>query len=113
MNGFFSCTCMLLRSIACPANGWKRHSSQRQSCLLHAIAEYPPFSYKDPKTGEWTGFDIELFRKVATAGQFEFEITQLRLPAENETYNTILYNEGREFDMMVSWYVFSTNNALG
>eukprot|EP00200_Dunaliella_tertiolecta_P002130 CAMPEP_0202345896 /NCGR_PEP_ID=MMETSP1126-20121109/4928_1 /ASSEMBLY_ACC=CAM_ASM_000457 /TAXON_ID=3047 /ORGANISM="Dunaliella tertiolecta, Strain CCMP1320" /LENGTH=469 /DNA_ID=CAMNT_0048937245 /DNA_START=125 /DNA_END=1531 /DNA_ORIENTATION=+ len=79
-------------------------SALRGQKLNVAALEYPPFSYKDPKTGEWTGFDIELFRKVATAGQFEFEITQLRLPAENETYNTILYNEGREFDMMVSWF---------
>eukprot|EP00983_Pelagomonas_calceolata_P081280 1155506-Pelagomonas_calceolata.AAC.8 len=51
---------------------------------------------------------------VARQGEFEFNITQLRLPSEvrhrgssgvpeNETYNKILYNEGREYDMLVSW----------
>jgi len=68
-----------------------------------AAFEYPPFSFINPKTGEWTGFDIELFKMVARQGEFEFNITQLRLPSENETYNKILYNEGREYDMLVSW----------
>jgi len=77
----------------------------KHSCT-RLVSEYPPFSFINPKTGEWTGFDIELFKMVARQGEFEFNITQLRLPSENETYNKILYNEGREYDMLVSWYVF-------
>ncbi|KAF5838565.1 hypothetical protein DUNSADRAFT_2626 [Dunaliella salina] len=75
----------------------------RGQMLNVAAFEYPPFAYIQPETGEWAGFDIELFKMVAEQADFKFNITMLRQPAENETYNTILYIEGREFDMLVSW----------
>uniref|UniRef100_A0A7S3QNZ4 Ionotropic glutamate receptor C-terminal domain-containing protein n=1 Tax=Dunaliella tertiolecta TaxID=3047 RepID=A0A7S3QNZ4_DUNTE len=65
---------------------------------------YPPFSIYNEETGQWSGFDIELFAEVARRGNFEYEIVKIGNPPEGETYDYILYGVGREMDMMCSWW---------
>mmetsp|Transcript_2040 Transcript_2040/g.4626 ORF Transcript_2040/g.4626 Transcript_2040/m.4626 type:complete len:887 (-) Transcript_2040:125-2785(-) len=65
---------------------------------------YPPFSVLDESTGEWSGFDIEVFREVAKRGKFDVEFIRLNSPAENETWDDVLFTQGREMDIMCTWW---------
>lgn len=38
-------------------------------------APYEPFEFEDPDTGEFTGFDMELLREIATRLNMEMEVT--------------------------------------
>ncbi|KAF5843582.1 hypothetical protein DUNSADRAFT_12843 [Dunaliella salina] len=72
--------------------------------IVCGAVNYPPFSVQDEETGEWSGFDIELFAKVARRGQFEYEIIRMEDPPAGLTYDYILFGKGREMDLMCSWW---------
>lgn len=63
---------------------------------------YPPFSVL--KDGEWSGYDIDLFRAVAEMGGFDVVITTLPDPQANETYDDILYGPGRNYDVLCTYW---------
>ncbi|KAF5832688.1 hypothetical protein DUNSADRAFT_11369 [Dunaliella salina] len=65
---------------------------------------YPPFSVLNESTGEWSGYDIEVFREVARRGKFNVEFIRLDSPAQNETWDDVLFTQGREMDIMCTWW---------
>ncbi|KAF5843579.1 hypothetical protein DUNSADRAFT_12841 [Dunaliella salina] len=65
---------------------------------------YPPFSAYDESTGAWSGYDIELFNEVAKRGNFEYEIVVMESPPAGESYDTILFDQGRDMDILCTWW---------
>lgn len=67
------------------------------------INYYPPLEFKDPQTGELTGFDIELFKAVAkkigaTANFVEFSFADLASFAPLKTGRVDIYASGTMTD---------------
>lgn len=67
-------------------------------------SEWPPFSVFNKTTGLWSGYDIEVFREVARRGRFDVDFVQLDPPSENESWDDVLFTQGRHMDIMCTWW---------
>ncbi|KAF5832687.1 hypothetical protein DUNSADRAFT_11368 [Dunaliella salina] len=106
---------LLARASASVVRDWcpTKEAFQRSGNALMALegktikagaSIYPPFSVLNESTGEWSGFDIEVFLEVARRGRFDVEFTRLDSPGQNETWDDVLFTQGREMDIMCTWW---------
>lgn len=74
----FGSLVILVLVVAITSSGCISNSSKEKVLVVGTSADFPPFEYKDPQTGEITGFDIDLIKMVAKkAGYDRVEIKDM------------------------------------
>ncbi|WP_048810949.1 basic amino acid ABC transporter substrate-binding protein [Thermococcus gammatolerans] len=69
---------VLMLAAAVASSGCISGGSKEKVLVVGTSADFPPFEYKDPQTGNITGFDIELIKMVAKkAGYDKVEIKDM------------------------------------
>ena len=74
--------------------------------------QWAPYAIKDPISGNWSGFDVDLFNAVADILGFTFEIGEVPM-LPDETYTELLLRTVTETDMWLSWWMRTDERMQG
>jgi len=86
----------------------------RDKHLQVGMLNYPPYALKDStKTGndQWSGFDVDLLKKIATAAGFTYTLHEIVLDsAAGESYFDLALRTSAQLDLITSWWSHTMQN---
>ena len=79
--------------------------------LLVSELVWKPFGFRDPTTGEWTGFDFAILDHVANTLGFTYDVVEL-VPADGETWTEAAIRGASNTDLVMSYWLHDPARRL-